>query len=331
MATIAVRRVSRETARLDPAATGFGVGHCFGTFGELLQGALPRPLPHFMVTCPAAAWSTAEFTHLPYATTVRVRPAGKRKSARLATLALRAAGLPGGGELAVYSDLPEGKGMASSSADLVATARAVAAGVGTHFGPAELEGLLRRIEPSDGVMYDQFVDFDHRGVRLRESLGVLPAMRIVSYDQGGQVDTVRFNRRANGYDDDERREYAALLAAARHAIRDGDLATVGAVATRSTELDARRDRHRCLEQLRRVCRDVDALGIACAHSGTVLGILIDDRDRDASAKVDAALAACAALPGDVAVVRTLGPADDWTRPDPGSLEQRRRRQCSTGR
>ncbi|CAM5304519.1 kinase [Streptomyces xanthochromogenes] len=267
-----------------------------------------------MVTCPLAAWSTATFRHVPGTTQVDVHPAHKWKAARIARSALRAAGVLDGGHLTVHSELPEGKGLASSSADLVATARAVAAAVGTHFRAEDIESLMREIEPSDGVMYDEIVSFDHRNVRMRERLGALPSMIIVAHDEGGQVDTVHYNEAAGAHTDEERHEYARLLMTLGGAVRDGDLAAVGRVATRSAELNARRNPRRYLGELQRLAKEVGALGVVCAHSGTVLGILIDHADPDAAAKTEAALAGCAALPGRTDVHRSLGHEDDdWSR------------------
>ncbi|WP_260618636.1 kinase [Streptomyces sp. WAC07149] len=296
-----------------PAVAGAGRGSAFGTFGELLQGVLPGSGGHFMVTLPLARWSTAEFSYEPSAPGVRVTPAHKHRAARLAVRALRAAGLGGGGRLRLGGELPEGKGMASSSADLVATARAVADAVGARFGPADVEALLRGVEPTDGVMYDEVVAFGHREVRLRERLGTVPAMTVVGYDEGGTVDTIGRNRTAAAPGAAERREYALLLDRAREAVRAADLPALGRVATRSAELHARRHPRPALPTLLRVCRDVGGLGVACAHSGTVLGILLPHDDPATPAKAAAARSACAAaLPGPTRLHRTLGPADDWT-------------------
>jgi uncharacterized protein involved in propanediol utilization len=300
---------------------GTGVGRSFGTFGELLQGVLPHTGEHFMVTSPLAAWSNATFQYDPAMASIEVLPRHKLKSARLATLALRAASHHGGGRLWLSSDLPEGKGMASSSADLVATARAVADAIGIRHTVSDIESLLRQIEPSDGVMYDEIVDFGHRDVRLRESLGTLPPMTIIAHDEGGQVDTIRHNQvaAATAYSQEEQHEYARLLGLAREAIRHCDLPAISRVATRSAELSSRRLPRRTLADLLRITRDIGGLGIACAHSGTMLGILLPHDDPDLSSKVDTALAACAALPGTTSLYRSLGCDDDWTQGGPAAL------------
>src|SRR5688500_16540127 len=104
------------TARLiNRARTGLGVS--FGTFGELLQGADGGS--DFLVTLPIARWSTAQVMLVPGLSELRAVPAGKQKSLRVAKAVLARYGVRCGGTLAVTSELPEGKGMSSSSADLV--------------------------------------------------------------------------------------------------------------------------------------------------------------------------------------------------------------------
>ncbi|MGW8487074.1 GHMP family kinase ATP-binding protein [Streptomyces sp. NPDC055886] len=288
-----------------------GTGRAFGTFGELLQGVLPGSDRHFMVTFPVAAWSTASFQHFPDSSGLVVWPPHKRKALRIARLALAAAGHGGGGVLELDSDLPEGKGMASSSADLVATARAVAAALGTAFDAPTIESFLREIEPTDGVMYDEIVAYYHREAELREALGALPPLVIVAHDEGGQVDTIVHNRAAKPAGEAEKREYAQLLDRLCDAVRAGDLTTVGQVATRSAQLNARLRPRRRLPELERISATTGGLGVVCAHSGTVLGILYAADDPALETKVAAARAACAELPGATSVHRSLGTGDAW--------------------
>jgi uncharacterized protein involved in propanediol utilization len=281
-----------------------GIGTSFGTFGELLQGVLPGGM-HFMVTSPIAAWSTVTFRHCPDRDQVTVQPCHKRKSALMAQLALDAVGRRGGGEMWVTSELPEGKGLASSSADLVATVRAVGNALGVWFDDEEILSMLARIEPSDGVMYDEIVAFHHVEVRLAERFGTLPAYTIVGHDEGGQVDTISYNRTLAEVSIAEMHEYKRLLAEIRHAIRSDDISTVGRVSTRSAELSARRNPRRHLADLKRICREVDGAGVVCAHSGTVLGVLLPSDDPQLNDKIDAVRTACAALPGSTAVYQSL--------------------------
>ncbi|MEU6995377.1 kinase [Streptomyces sp. NPDC046465] len=299
------------------------MGTAFGTFGELLQGALPEEGGDFLVTLPVARWTMATFR--PAARPglapgeIEVRPAHKAKALRLARMIADLApagpgfpvGGPRGGVLTVSSVIPEGKGLASSSADLVATARAVGRALGVAMPPARIERLLSRIEPTDGVLYPAIVAFHHRSVRLRAVLGSLPAMAVVGIDEGGSVDTVDFNRIPKPFTAADRRAYAALLERLTEAVRHQDLAEVGRISTRSALMNQSLRYKRALDPMAAICREVGGLGVAVGHSGTTLGILLDATDPAYTRRVTAAAQACAELTGGgaagggVAVYRTL--------------------------
>lgn len=280
-----------------------GIGTSFGTFGELLQGAI-EPDQAFLVTLPIARWSTVRVTLLPDVAELRVEPANKFKALRVAMAVLARYGVPDGGVLTLSSELPEGKGMSSSSADLVATVRAIGDAIGVRFTPTQTEEFLRDVEPTDGLMYRDVVAFHHRQVRLHRVLGPVPPLTIVGVDEGGQVDTVDFNASMPVIGAAYRREYRALLDLLGAALADGDVAAVCRVATRSAELNQARCRKRHLDRMTEICRDVGGLGIVVAHSGTMVGIAFSGTDPGLPGQVDDAVAACAEL-GPVSVDRTL--------------------------
>jgi uncharacterized protein involved in propanediol utilization len=286
-----------------------GLGTSNGTFGELLQGTLPHEERPFLVTFPIDLVSTAVFRATTATNEVVVTPAHKFKSLLLATRLLRAYGYRGGGTLELKSALPEGKGLASSSADLVATARAVADALDVTVGACEIEYFLRGIEPSDGVMHPGIVSYYHREARLRHRLGFLPALTIVAHDAGGTVDTVEFNRSTPLPGSRTRREYLRLLDNLAAAVRTGDLTAVGHIATRSAELHVRRFPRPGFKQLRVACRDLGGLGLVIAHSGTLLGILFRAYPDQNPGLADSVRARCATLPGTISVFRSLGTKD----------------------
>ncbi|WP_248580871.1 hypothetical protein [Nocardioides sp. InS609-2] len=262
-----------ERPRPASRARGSAVSSAFGTFGELLQGALPEG-PDFLVTLPIARWSTAEFEYDGAREGVETSPTSKTKAQRVAEAVLARHGADGGGSLRLSGSLPEGRGLASSSADLVATARAVAGAIGVDMPPALIEDLLRPIEPTDGVMYPGVVAFDHRDVVHRRTLGVLPPMTIVGIDEGATVDTVAFNAIPKNFTDRDRDEYAALLAALGAAVLVGDTSTIGRIATRSAHLNQRLCPKRSLHAMTALSAEVGGVGVVAAHSGSAIGLLL---------------------------------------------------------
>lgn len=298
---------TKQACHREPAGDSVGRGTAYGTFGELLQGVLFENGLDFLVTLPIAQFSTAIFHARADDDEVRVVPGPKAKSRLLAERILRAYAPRVGGLLQLSSTLPVGKGFASSSADLVATARAVADALGIVIDERTLEDFLRDIEPSDGVMYSGVVAYYHREVRLRERLGFLPPLLIVGHDEGGMVSTIEFNRRPKSLTDADKREYDDLLRTLTRAVREVDLPTLGAVATRSTEKNAKLLPRNHLADLKRICATAGGLGVVAAHSGTMLGILFAD-DEDGAAAARKARELCQQLPGTVSVHRSLGSA-----------------------
>jgi L-threonine kinase len=273
-------RVSSVMGR--PVIQRVSEGQAFGTFGELLQGVLlegTRPR-HFLVTLPITGSSTARFAANADLSDVHVLPPHKVKSLQLPRDLLDHFRLPPGGLLELRSQLPEGKGLASSSADLVATARAIAAHFSLTLSTPELHSFMRGIEPSDGVMYDEITAFYHREVELLCCLGPVPPLTILAVDEGGQVDTLTFNARPFQVSQADAATYAELLEDLRRAVAGGDLAELGRVATRSALMNQSRLTKRWLKQVVHICNEASGLGVVAAHSGTHLGILFATEGAD---------------------------------------------------
>ncbi len=281
-----------------------GTGVANGTFGELLQGSLETDDRHFMVTMPVNRFSRAVFTPDGNTNEVTVAPAHKYKSRELIQELLDQYGSKTGGHLYITSELPEGKGMASSSADLVAVARAFEVSLGCTIPTETLLALLRSIEPSDGVMYPEFVTFFHRRVELRRTLGAPSRLKIVALDEGGRMDTIEYNRRNGHFTNKECSEYIQLLDAIEAAVLTNDLALLGRVATRSAILNQRRNPKLHLEEVIEIGRDNDALGVVVAHSGPCLGMLFPD-EAAFEERTERARARLINLGGNVFVVESL--------------------------
>lgn len=281
-----------------------GVGRCPGTFGELLQGVLPRQGPEFLVTLPISRYSIATFTAVSGSYEIHVYPSRKDKSRRLAEKLVRIFGLDSGGFLSIHSELPVGKGCASSSADLVATALAIQSAFGVSISRASLARVMSSIEPSDGVMYPGVTSFYHREGMLRKSLGCLPPLTIVGLDEGGQVDTVEFNALPKPSSRSRRAEYEGLLLGMERAVARKDLRSLGEISTRSAILNQEVLPKTNLDLLLDTSRRYKALGVVAAHSGTHLGLLLDPDAPDPHQTLPAVVSELSRYCPDVRVYRT---------------------------
>lgn len=269
---------------LDPASAGQGIGVAPGSFGELLQGALNNELEHFLVTLPIKCYSLAEFVPIEDWLDVEVIPQSKIKSLALAQKYLQLFGLQSGGQLFIKSDLPEGKGLASSTADLVATARALASHFQRPLSQDLLLDLLRDVEPSDGIMYPTPTVFYHRQVRLGSLLGDLPPLTILAIDEGGTIDTIEYNQNLPAFSPAEKKEYGTCLDKMVRAFREHDLMALGEVSTRSATLNQQRCPKRFYAAVLEICQKVRGLGVIVTHSGPCIGILLSQDDSDFDVK-----------------------------------------------
>ncbi|WP_316168812.1 MULTISPECIES: hypothetical protein [unclassified Bradyrhizobium] len=262
------------------AATGnrtAGYGRAPATFGELLQGVLGIDVKPFLVSLPIRSYSIAAFYTRPAVCGIGVFPPHKSKAKRLAEIFLKHHDLSIGGDIIFSCDVPEGKGLASSSADMVATARAIIARAGLEEDGSLLQRLMSEIEPSDPVMYSSVVAYHHVSGEIIDVLGPPPQLVIVGLDAGGCIDTLEYNAVGHTFGGIDSVEYAKLLDKVRLALRQNDCRALGAVATRSAELNQRRNPHRLWQLAQRLAREGGAIGIAAAHSGTYLGLLFSPR------------------------------------------------------
>ena len=167
------------------------------------------------------------------------------------------------------SELPRGKGMASSSADMAAVAQAVALSLGKNFSPDELGKLCAQIEPTDGIFYSGVVAMNPLTGRLVKKIRAQEKFQIAVFDYGGEVDTIKFNRRSDF-------EFTALDDEINFAlVRNSALANQKILFKRG------------LEELMNFTKNLGAVAVNVAHSGTVAGIFFNEDDLHVSGKISA--------------------------------------------
>lgn len=241
-----------------------------GSCGELVQGTINGV--NFLITCPVDWYS--EVTVLAGGNTAQSRP--KTAAAMAKTLAYLK--LTGNYGITVASDLPVGKGMASSSADISAACQAAAlAAAGRALSCDEIADIALSIEPTDGIFYPGIIMFDHVQGKLRRHLGNPPPIQIAVLDVGGQVDTLTFNHRQDlaCLNQSKEGQVAAAAELVARGIETGDARLIGQGATMSALANQAILYKPCLEAIINISRDFGAVGVCAAHSGTVLGVMFD--------------------------------------------------------
>jgi L-threonine kinase len=248
-----------------------------GSCGEFIQGRW-HGTP-FLLTCPIDLYSTA---------TVHEGEQGplqpKAKAALAATLAyLGQPAFPY--SLSIQSQLPPGKGMASSTADIAAVSVAVATALGKTLSAAEIGHLAATIDAVDGVFAHGLALVNYSTGDILRTYGPVPPMKIAILDAGGIVQTEDFHaatdRLVPAHTEAAAQALASLkdkvtaetLGKAAIPVLEGILMKAEGFSLTLTGYD--------LEQLIRLAKQHGALGVNTAHSGTICGILFPADRREA--------------------------------------------------
>lgn len=275
-----------EVNRLLGSATVRAPGVC----GELAQGVIEGI--HFLVTCPVDFYSRVKVDIYSDGPGVEAPEDCDKAAAAVRRTLFHLKNAKVRAKLTINNPIPRGKGMASSSADLAAAIAATGLALGEEISPYQIAQIALSIEPTDGIMIPGVALFDHRAGIIRESLGPPPPMEIVALDLGGTVDTVQFNmvdRFQRWQSVDEQTGEALRLL--RRGIEEQDPALVGRGASISAEASQTVLAKPRLAEVKEFAESVGAVGVNVGHSGTIMGVLLDARERRGKSTYHKALSA----------------------------------------
>jgi len=275
-----------EVTRLLGSATVRAPGVC----GELAQGVIEGI--HFLVTCPVDFYSRVKVDIYSDGPGVEAPQDCDKAAAAVRRTLFHLKNAKVRAKLTINNPIPRGKGMASSSADLAAAIAATGLALGEEISPYQIAQIALSIEPTDGIMIPGVALFDHRAGIIRESLGPPPPMEIVALDLGGTVDTVQFNmvdRFQRWQSVDEQTGEALRLL--RRGIEEQDPELVGRGASISAEASQTVLAKPRLAEVKEFAESVGAVGVNVGHSGTIMGVLLDARERRGKSTYHKALSA----------------------------------------
>jgi L-threonine kinase len=229
-----------------------------GSCGELVQG-FAQGAP-FLGTCPIDRYTTVEVSD----SFSGLTGLGE-KSLQALQLTLARSGkndFPYG--LKLTSELPQGKGMASSSADIAAVVVSVMEALGESWSPKFVMDIATEIEPTDGIFCPGIVLMNHVNGKVLAHFAQVPSLRVAVFDMGGTVDTCAFHQADKKSEDNQ-----SLLQEFQQAMHSGRAEKIAQVATESAFANQRLLYKEELQQLWQLGQEAGALGINAAHSGTV--------------------------------------------------------------
>ncbi|NMP22551.1 GHMP kinase [Sulfobacillus harzensis] len=247
-----------------------GWGFAPGTFGELVQGQIADT--HFLITLPIAWGTRATFTASDD-DRLDIWPPSRRKAGQAVEQALADWKKPPGGVLVIQSALPVGKGMASSSADIVASLRAAAAYYGIRIQAPDIARRAAALDPTDGIMYPSMVAFNPLTGKLLERLGTAPPALIIGALGPGRINTEDHHRVRKPYEPAHQRRLQEALDLVRRGVSEHRVELLGQAGRLSAEVDLERQPDEGLARFLDLAAE-EGVGVVIGHSGTVRGMVV---------------------------------------------------------
>ncbi|WP_448567130.1 GHMP family kinase ATP-binding protein [Thalassotalea ganghwensis] len=177
------------------------------------------------------------------------------------------------GRWSFYSDLQVARGMASSTADIVATLRCAASYFGKKLTTNEILSILSKLERSDSVFLDRLALFSSSKHEIIHQFKKMPPLYALYMHEADEVETDGTKTMLLDFYQQHYRDYLQLNHFAQHAFQECDLQAICKVATLSAQLSQQILPKLHFEQIMQAQKKFDADGVITAHTGSVIGLL----------------------------------------------------------
>lgn len=181
----------------------------------------------------------------------------------------------------VTSPVPEGKGFASSTSDLVAIAAALGEAIDDPFTPEDIHAFAIGVEASDATMFPGLVTAK---LDQAEVLAVHPATPPVAFVTVIPEATLETEHQPESYPSPEA---IRMLDAMQTALTSQDLPAMARLATESATAAQDRIRTPHWQLVNDIAKEFDGLGIIIGHSGTLSAIITNTQHPHHQSRLEA--------------------------------------------
>lgn len=240
-----------------------------GSFGEVLQGRINSK--DLLLSCPVNVYTRVKV----FESNNAEKKFNNQKSAAFLKNVLKLWDYEvhyKNFDIEINSQIPYGKGLASSTADLCGVYYCLLKLFNKEFNEEELVEQCIKIEPTDSIIFKKMTLFDYKKGLYKKTMGDYVNYNILAFEGNKVVDTVEFNNKnlpsLSDVDD--------LLPILEEAIKEKNLEKLAYVSTESIVRNQKRLQYEFLQEVINIKNKTAGLGIIGAHSGSVLGIIYED-------------------------------------------------------
>lgn len=183
----------------------------------------------------------------------------------------------------VESQIPKGKGMASSTADLAGLSTALSVFFNLALTATDIAKLCSSVEPSDNLMFKDLNLFDHIAGQVLKEIGGFIEAKVLMIDFYGGIDTLSFNESQDDYSPADLEDFSQIIKLFEAGLRENNLRKIGRACTNSARLNQKRLYKLWLDQIIALMEKHKGLGIVIGHSGTVIGVIYQEGEFEKNA------------------------------------------------
>ena len=249
-------------------------GICPASCGEFVQGIVDRD--EYLCSYAIDLYSTAEVEEK--LNNINIGPSKSRKAIEAV---FKRFNIPieesKNISLKIKSKIPVGKGMASSTADIGATIGATLGLIKKELSNEEIAKLASTIEPTDSIYIEKNNIFNPLNGEVIKYLGNIQDSRVVILEPNRTLNTMRIRKTPNYKKIKIKNKDITKISfnLLEEGIKNNDLYSIGKASTFSSLANENIHQKEGLEKIIEISKNYGAYGVNVAHSGTVIGILID--------------------------------------------------------
>ena len=178
-------------------------------------------------------------------------------------------------DIHIQSSIPRSKGFASSTADLCGVYICLLKLFKRQYDIKEAVEEFIKIEPTDSIVFREMVLFDYKEGNHYENIGEYLKFYILAFEGSRMVDTLTFNKRnlppLTDLDD--------MLQLIKEGVKSADISKIAQASEISINRNLKRLSYDIYSDVEKLSRMTGGLGLIGGHSGDMLGIIYNDRER----------------------------------------------------